>query len=296
MRSLMMCGPLAAWMVACSPPPSVQTVDTWLTAYAQGDVETMVAQTWSGDRDLVRTAMAELELSSTTTLAMALPPRPTKHELVELEHKAPGRHTVLTVITMKNPLAFVAKKVGQDLPGVPETRPERRRFLAVQEGETWGVKLDLSAALARVQFVRDFERALKAQDLPTAQVMLQEVPAPPDEANALTKRDRLKDTLTQRTEDLKAKLQKKAEGAPPFFCFSWVHGPSFGRDCASSLEACQLANNQALRERRETRKCGPERSATCFETVNGPQCFGDLGSCNRASVSAGTVTATCAHR
>lgn len=287
--------PLAATLAAgCSPPPSVQAVDTWLTAYAAHDVDTMVAHTWSGDKALVRQAMAQLKDSRTATLAIALPPQPTEHELVELEHKEPGRHTVLTIVTMKNPLAYVSKKVGHDLPNVPKTRPERRRFLSIQEEGNWGLKLDLAASVARIEFVQAFKRALRARKIDDAQAMLQNVPAPPDEANALTTRDRLTETLTQRLEEKKAKLKKKAAGAPPYYCFSWVHGTSFGRDCQPSLRACELANNQALRDRRETRKCGAARKATCFQTAKGAQCFGDAGSCLRASASLGTVTATCA--
>lgn len=281
---------------ACTPPPSVEAVDKWLTAYADHDVETMLRYTWSGDRERLQAAMQELALTTTGTLAMALPSKPISHELVELEKKAPGRHTVLTVIKMKNPLAYTSKKIGHALPDVPMTRPERRRFLSVQEGESWGVKLDLDAALARVYFVAEFERKMTARGYAGAEALLTHVPMPPDEANALRTKDRLEITLSHRLAVAKAKLQKRREGLDPFHCFSWVHGSDFGSNCEPTANACMLAMHEATRAHRDTRKCHTKISAVCLETVNGPKCFGDLGSCQRQSARLGTVTATCAKR
>lgn len=275
-------------------PPSVEAVHQWLDAYAVDDHPRMLAHTWSGDRALLEQALVDLGTNPTSTLAMALPSRPVEFELVEIEHKAPGRHTVLTRIEMKNPLAYTAKKVGQDLPGVPKTRPERRRFLSVQEGEGWGVKLDLAAAVARVDFVAKFERAARARDLSAAEAMLAEVPTPPDEANALRTRDRMKEALAARLEEVKAKRAKKAADAAPFHCFSWVHGKDFGADCEASKKACILARARALADHREVRGCKPADTAVCYEGASGVRCFADHRACMEASTRVGVVLSLCA--
>lgn len=290
----------ARWLVLVSlavsgcRPASVESVHQWLLAYAEGDAERMVEHTWSGDRELVGRAMKARETSATSTLAMALPPRPIEHELVEIEKKEPGRHTVLTVIQMKNPLPYVSKKVGQDLPDVPKVRPERRRFLAVQEGERWGVKLDLAAALARVRFVEAFERVLAKGDLERARAMLEEVPAPPDEANALQTRDRLKEALTERIAEVEARRAQRAADAAPYHCFAWVHGSDFGTDCETTKEACALARARAGAEHREIRACKPASEAVCFEGAAGTRCFGDHRTCVEASARVGVILKLCA--
>ena len=188
-------------LAAGCKPPSVAAVDQWLDAYAQDDAERMVAHTWSRDRALVGDALVALRTAPTSTLALALPPRPVSYELLEIEDKEPGRHVVLTNIVMKNPLAYASERVGHVLPDVPKTRPEQRRFLAVEEGERWGVKLDLAAAVARVDFVAAFERRLAARDLAGAAAMLEAVPTPPDEANALRSHDRLAEALQERLQE-----------------------------------------------------------------------------------------------
>lgn len=274
-------------------PASVEAVHQWLLAYAQDDAEAMMTHTWSQDRALVGQAMADLRTNPTSTLALALPPRPIEHELVEIENKEAGRHTVLTRIQMKNPLPFVSKKVGQELPNVPKVRSERRRFLSVQEGETWGVKLDLEAGLARVAFVSRFERALTRRGLTDAEAMLEAVPTPPDEANALRTRDRLKEALTERLEEVRAHRAKKAADAAPYFCFEWVHGKDFGGDCTSSKKACYIARARARAEHREVRDCKPAAKAVCFESAAGSRCFTDRRSCAAASTMAGAILSTC---
>jgi hypothetical protein len=206
-RSLLYPGALAlalGALCACQPP-SVAAVDQWLKAYAADDADGMAAHTWSGDQAMVRDALAALRVAPTSTLAMALPPRPVSYVLEEIEKKEPGRQVVLTTITMKNPLAYASERVGHVLPEVPKTRPERRRFLVVEEGERWGVKLDLAAAVARMEFAAAFERRISARDLAGAAKMLEAVPAPPDEANALRRTDRLAEALQERLQKLQAR-------------------------------------------------------------------------------------------
>lgn len=273
-------------------PASVEAVHQWLTAYGADDGPTMLANTWPEDRPLLEQALEDLRTNPTSTLAMALPPRPLEHELVEIEEKAPGRHTVLTVIQMKNPLPYVSEKVGQQLPNVPKRRPERRRFLSVKTGDTWGVKLDLAAAVARVEFVAAFERALEAGELPRAKAMLQKVPAPPDEANALRTRDRLKEALEQRLSEIEAKRAERGDAA--HFCFAWVHGSDSGRDCAVGKPACERLRARAEEYHRETRPCEHASTVVCFRSAAGPRCFGDARTCLEACTLAGAVTATCA--
>lgn len=194
-------------LAAGCKPPSVAAVDQWLDAYGQDDAERMVAHTWSGDQALVRDALAALRTAPTSTLALALPPRPVSYELLEIEKKSPGRQVVLATIVMKNPLAYSSERVGHVLPDVPRTRPEQRRFLAVEEGERWGVKLDLAAAVARVDFVATFERRIAARDLAGAAQMLESVPTPPDEANAIRSHDRLAEALQERLQSARARTE-----------------------------------------------------------------------------------------
>lgn len=179
-------------LAACTPPPSVQAVDRFLTAYGDNDVDAMAAAAWPGDRALVRDCMAALQTAPTSTLALALPPRPVSHEILEVEDKpAEDRQIVLVMVTMKNPLAYEAKRVGQDLGDFPKTRKQRRRFLAVREGDAWGVKLDLAAVLRRAEFVERFTRLVSAKDYDGAEALLAEAPPPPDEAEARMRKDRL---------------------------------------------------------------------------------------------------------
>ena len=191
---------LVLGVVGCEPPPSVRAVDQWLTAYAQGDVETMVAHTSPADRDWVRTAMRAID---TASVAHILPPRPLSHELLEIEKKAPGRHTVLCRVKTKNPLPYMSERVGQAL-AIPKVRNRRRRFLSVQGADgQWGVKLDLDRVVARAAFVERFDRRLALRDFSQAEAMLDRVPAPPDEANAQSGRDRLPATLRKRLDEVR---------------------------------------------------------------------------------------------
>ncbi len=201
---------LLALAAACTPPPSVKAVDTFLTAYANKDADAMAAATWPGDRALVRDCLAALETSPTSTLALALPPFPLSHEVIEIEDKpAEDRHVVLVRVTMKNPLAYEAKRVGQDLGDFPKTRNQRRRFLSVREGDRWGVKLDLAAVLRRAEFVAEFTRLLTAKDFAAAEALLAEAPPPPDEANAQLRKDRLVTDLEAELAETKRRLKVK---------------------------------------------------------------------------------------
>lgn len=142
---------IAGTLAACSPPPAVQAVDAWLAGYAKGDVEAVVAQSIDADRALVRAALAELDQVPTGTLAMALPPRPLSHEILEIESKdeAAGRWVVLAKLTLKNPLPYMSERVGHVLPDMPKTREHKRRFLAVRTDAGWRVKLDLERVAER---------------------------------------------------------------------------------------------------------------------------------------------------
>lgn len=186
-------------LVACDPPPSVQAVDAWLTAYAIDDVQEMADNTVPADRDLLRQALGS---APTSTLALALPARPLSHEILEIERKedAGRRHIVLCKVTAKNPLASMSKRVGHNL-DIPRTRTHRRRFLSVRGPDgRWGVKLDLAQVVARAQLVQRFNEALARRAYDRAAALLQDIPAPPDEANAQRKQDRLKTTLQARLE------------------------------------------------------------------------------------------------
>jgi hypothetical protein len=197
------------WIAACAAgatackPPAVEALDQWLIAYEQDDVERVVDRTWSGDRELMRAAMIELRTAATGTLAIALPPRPQSHELIEVDSKSDDgeRWVVLVKTTLKNPLPFASERVGHVLENMPKTREQRRKYLMIREGERWGVKLDLAPTIERAKFVTKFQRALSRRDFSGAEEMLANIPPPPDEANAQKTKDRL-------AESLKAELEK----------------------------------------------------------------------------------------
>ncbi len=200
----------AALFAACTPPPSVQAVDRFLTAYANEDVDGMVAATWPGDRALMRDCAEAVKTAPTSTLALALPPLPLSHEVVEIEDKpSADRHVVLVRVKMKNPLAYEAKRVGQDLGDFPRTRTQRRRFLSIREEGRWGVKLDLAAVMRRAEFVAAFSKLVSAKRFEDAERMLAEVPPSPDEANAQRKKDRLATALEEELADARKRLKVK---------------------------------------------------------------------------------------
>jgi hypothetical protein len=173
-------------------PPSVQAVDDWLRAHANGDSAGMAERTWSGDRDLVKAALAEREKDPNGALALLLPPKPISHEIVEIQTKeTDDRHVVLAKVTMKNPLPFASERTGNALPDIPKTRTEERKILAVREGDRWGVKLDLEAVKLRASFAEDFFSALGRKEWDAARAMLRSVPPPPDDPNALQRKDRM---------------------------------------------------------------------------------------------------------
>jgi hypothetical protein len=213
MRAALLALPVLA-ICACKPP-AVIAVDEWLDGYAAGDAERVVSHTYSEDRELVRAALEQLKTVSTGTLALALPPQPLSHQIVEIESKDNdrGRWIILTKTTLKNPLAVTSKRVGNELQDMPMTRDQRRRFLVIKEGEQWGIKLDLRRVVARDEFVARFEQQVDAHQLDAAEAMLAAVPPPPDEANALHKSDRLVESLRERL----AKARKPATntGASP---------------------------------------------------------------------------------
>ncbi len=206
-------GALLVLSTGCMPP-SVKSVDDWLTEYAAGDVGKTVAQTWSGDRALVQAALEEQAKDPNGPLALLLPPKPISHEISDLLAKeSDDRHVVLAMVTMKNPLPFASERVGGSLPNIPRTRTEARRFLAVREGERWGVKLDLARVKARADFAEQVLDALSRRQLDTARALLEHVPPPPDDPNALTTRDRMVDELTKALEKKSRTSTGAAEGA-----------------------------------------------------------------------------------
>ena len=190
-------------LVACKPP-AVTALDQWLTAFEKDDVEHVVERTWSGDREMMRAALTELATVPTGTLAIALPPRPLSHAVIEVESKSDdgSRWTVLVKTTLKNPLPYASERVGHVLENMLKTRDQQRRYFLIDEGGSWGVKLDLARTIERAKFVGEFQKKLSARDYDAAEKMLENVPPPPDEANAQKKADRLIDTL-------KSELEKK---------------------------------------------------------------------------------------
>ncbi len=205
MRTLVLLG-----LTACMPP-SVRTVDEWLTSYAAGDTDRMLERTWSGDRTLMQAALQEQQSDPSGPRSLLLPPRPIAHEIDEIETKeSDDRHVVIAMVTMKNPLPFASERVGNALPDIPKTRTEERRFLAVRDGEHWGVKLDLPRVEARAQFAARFFDALGKKEFDAARAMLASIPPPPDDPNAQKTKDRMVDELQKELEK-KVKTSTRAQ-------------------------------------------------------------------------------------
>jgi hypothetical protein len=202
---------LLSTTAACMPPP-VKAVDSWLTAYEKGDVEAMLANTVAADRALVKKALEAGTSSKASDLELAMPTKPKEHEIKEIDSKDPDGQwqVVIAKVTMTNPLPAVSKKIGQNLEGIPEQRSQWRKFKAVKEGDTWGVRLDLAAVIARTEFVTKFQKLLERGKVDEAEKLLESVPPPPDDPNAQKTADRLKDALAA---DLKARREQLA--APP---------------------------------------------------------------------------------
>ncbi|MBK8010885.1 MAG: hypothetical protein IPK13_06015 [Deltaproteobacteria bacterium] len=196
-------------LTACMPP-SMRTVDDWLTAFEANDSATMVANTVPQDRALVAEALEALRLSASSTLALALPPQPLSHRIIDIEAKeSDDRHRISVEVTLRNPLPFNSERVGQSL-DIPRIRSHLRRFLVVRQDGHWGVKLDLAATLERARFVAEFEQHLSRAAFDAAEAMLLHIPEPPDEANALKTVDRLETTLR---EDLKQARHRSDQAA-----------------------------------------------------------------------------------
>lgn len=184
-------------------PPSVKAVDEFLQGYAAGDVDRVVANTWSGDRALVEAALREQTDNPNGPLAILLPPKPIEHEILEIADKeSDTRQVILAMVRMKNPLPYASKRVGQPLPDIPKTRSAHRRFLSIREGERWGVKLDLAAVEARARFAERMLDLTSTWKLDEAEALLSKAPPPPDDPNALSNEDRL-------VEDLRAEIETK---------------------------------------------------------------------------------------
>ena len=189
---------LVVWGLGGCMPPSVRAVDAWLSGLSAGDDAAVVAWSHPADQPHVARGLADRATDPTTHAALALPPPPIEHYFVGIDHKSEDgtRHVVQTQLTLKNPLPFASRKVGQSLEGIPETRMLTKRFLSVQlPSGDWRVKLDLPAVIARAELAERFAAAITARDWNTAEGLLADVPPPPDEPDALQKTDRLAETL-----------------------------------------------------------------------------------------------------
>ena len=199
---------LALTTIGCMPP-SVKAVDELLKGLETGDVDRAAAAVHPDDRELLRAGM---EADTRTALeALAIPPTPIEHEMVEIADKQDDHHVVVADLELENPLPFSAERVGQAMPDMPKTRPLTMRFRSERlEDGRWAVRLDLHATLARSRFVRSFQETLEAGELENAEAMLDQVPPPPTTAQAQEEQDRLEDSLRAA---LKAARARKRPGA-----------------------------------------------------------------------------------
>jgi len=205
LRSRLPWGATAALLIASTAcmPGSVRAVDEWLIGLERGDDDAVVAWSHPRDRDLVASALQARASDPTALLSLALPPQPLEHYFVEIERKSEDgrRHVVETELTLKNPLPYASEKVGQSLEGIPKTRKLVRYFASVRvPNEGWRVFLDLSAVVARAEFVERFQAALEAEDWARAGAMLASIPPPPDDPAAQKDDDRMEAALQSQLE------------------------------------------------------------------------------------------------
>lgn len=197
-------------------PPSVQAVDGFLKGLEAMDPEAAARFAHPDDQELVREGVKARSVDPTSQAALALPPTPLDHYIVEIESKSDDgrRHVVRVDLTLKNPLPAMSKRVGQELDGIPETRTLKTRFLSERvAGDRWRVKLDLPATRQRADFVRRFEKELSAGRLEAAEALLSQVPAPPDNAEALQKTDRLLQTLQGELDKVRKRVGTHTTGS-----------------------------------------------------------------------------------
>ncbi len=201
-----------AALTGCAPA-SVKTVETWLAAYAADDTAKLKDATLPADRELLASCLAITSTAPMSRQALALPPKPLRHEFIDIEKKeGADRQVILVKMELKNPLHYEAKRVGQALPNIPKTRWKRRRFLSVEEGDRWYVKLDLATVLARAHYAERFLGLLTARRLKEAEAMLESIPERPDDGDARrTKKDNLEAALKLALE--KAKKRRAAARA-----------------------------------------------------------------------------------
>jgi hypothetical protein len=190
---------LFLWAVAGCMPPPVAAVDRWLSAFAEEDRAAVIAWTAEADRPLMAAALVARAEAPTSTPSLALPPRPLRHRVLEVADRAPKRQVIAVEMTVKNPLPSASQRVGQMLPGVPETRPLRRRFLSVEEQDGWRVKLDLARVLERAAVAEALLEAVGRGALAEVERRLaSELPAPPDDGDGQPDKDRLRDEIEAR--------------------------------------------------------------------------------------------------
>lgn len=196
-------------------PPPVRALDTWLSAYALGDREKLVERTSTSDQALLAKGLAEAAKDPTGTLALALPPRPLDHSILEVVKKGAGRQVISARLVLPNPLPSASERVGQPLPGVPETRPLRRRFLVIEEAEAWVVKLDLERVVERSRIATEVLGLIAEGRLAEAdRRLLEGVPAPPDDGESGPAQDRLLDELRRRILEAEGGRTKLSRPAP----------------------------------------------------------------------------------
>jgi len=193
-------------------PPSVKAVDELLKGLEQSDPDRAAAAVHPDDQAILRKGMAAE--TRTALEALAIPPKPLEHEMVEIAKKEADHHVVVADLKLENPLPFSAERVGQSMPDMPKTRPLTMRFRSERlDDGRWAVRLDLPATLARSRFVQDFQDTLRSGDLEKAEAMLAQIPPPPRTAQAQKEADRLEASLRGALK--KARDRKQRPGVPP---------------------------------------------------------------------------------
>ncbi|MEL6183685.1 MAG: hypothetical protein AAFU79_03605 [Myxococcota bacterium] len=198
-------------------PAPIRAADTWLTAYAAGEGDPMLAATVPEDRTALEAA---LRAPPTSRVALALPPRPVEHRIIEVADRGPDWQIVALELTIENPLPSASRKIGAPMAGIPETRSVRQR-LRVENygGDAWGVKLDLDQVLKRARFAEELLLLIAEGQLTEVRARLEsEIPEPPRDghrgSSEAPRPDRLLEELERRLEEAEKLARSSTVSGP----------------------------------------------------------------------------------
>lgn len=197
-------------------PPPIRAAELWLTAYAAGDEAQLMAVTVPDDRDPLQRA---LRAPNTSRIALALPPRPVEHRIIEVADRGQGWQILALELTVANPLPSASRKIGAPMRGIPETRSVRHRLRLEEVSGAWGVRLDLAQVLLRARFSEELLLLIADGYLAEARRRLAaSLPAPPQDGHRTegsVRPDRMVEELERRLREAETRVRTATTTAEP---------------------------------------------------------------------------------